>query len=189
MSPTTSRATNHRPIAISSCSASLVRPDRPSERAFTIFSQSSAKPIPARRERGAEHGHARRVAVGEDQVRNADRGEDHEAAHRRRAGLHVVLGRALLADVLAELALAQELDELRARGRWRSAARRAPRSGSRPSDCCVRRRAPRRPARGPRRASPSRAPRRPARSAPGTSARRLVRVGALGARPRRGRRA
>ena len=34
----------------------------------------------------------------------ADRGEDHEAAHRRRARLQVVLGRALLADVLAELA-------------------------------------------------------------------------------------
>ena len=37
LSPTTSRATTHRPIAISSCSASLVRADSPSERAFTIF--------------------------------------------------------------------------------------------------------------------------------------------------------
>ena len=47
LSPTTSRATNHRPTAISSCSASFVRADSPSERAFTIFSQSSAKPMPA----------------------------------------------------------------------------------------------------------------------------------------------
>ena len=34
-------------------------------------------------------------------------------AHRRRAGLRVVALGALLADVLAELALAQERDELR----------------------------------------------------------------------------
>src|SRR5688500_1825450 len=45
--PTTSRATSHSPIAIRNWSASFVRADRPSDRAFTIFSQSSANPIPA----------------------------------------------------------------------------------------------------------------------------------------------
>ena len=42
------------------------------------------------------------------------REQDQQAAHRRRALLQVVLGRQLLADVLAELVPAQELDELRA---------------------------------------------------------------------------
>ena len=39
--------------------------------------------------------------------------QDDEAAHRRRAGLRVVALRPLLADVLAELALAHEVDEAR----------------------------------------------------------------------------
>ena len=65
-------------------------------------------------ERDAEDGQALRVAVGEDEVGDADRGEDDQAAHRRRAGLGVVLLRPLLADVLAELPHPQVLDELRA---------------------------------------------------------------------------
>ena len=65
-------------------------------------------------ERDAEHGQALRVAVGEHQVGDADRGEDDQPAHRRRAGLGVVLLGALLADVLAELLDPQVLDELRA---------------------------------------------------------------------------
>src|SRR4029077_1460761 len=60
----------------------------------------------------AEHGEALRVAVREDQVGNADRGEDDQPAHRRRAGLGVVLLRAVLTDVLAELLHPQVLDEL-----------------------------------------------------------------------------
>src|SRR6185295_18595112 len=52
-------------------------------------------------------------AVREDQIRDADGGEDHEAAHRRRARLELVLGRTLLPDLLPELLLAQVLDELR----------------------------------------------------------------------------
>ena len=45
--PTTWVATAHRPIAITSWQASFVRAERPSERALTIFSQSSANPIKA----------------------------------------------------------------------------------------------------------------------------------------------
>ena len=47
LSPTTCVATAQSPIAISSWQASFVRADRPSERAFTIFSQSSTNPIAA----------------------------------------------------------------------------------------------------------------------------------------------
>ena len=68
-------------------------------------------------ERGAAHGDAEdgqalRVAVGEDEVGDADRGEDDQPAHRRRAGLGVVLLRPVLADVLPELAHPQVFDEL-----------------------------------------------------------------------------
>ena len=65
------------------------------------------------RERDADHADRARVEVGQQQERDRDRGEDDDPAHRRRARLRVVLLRALLADLLAELALAQELDELR----------------------------------------------------------------------------
>ena len=63
--------------------------------------------------RDAEDGEALRVAFGEHQVGDADRGEDDQAAHRRRARLGVVLLRPVLADVLAELAHPQVFDEFR----------------------------------------------------------------------------
>ena len=62
---------------------------------------------------GAEHGEARRVVLAEDQERHGDREEDHQPAHGRSARLPRVALGPLLADVLAELALAQERDELR----------------------------------------------------------------------------
>src|SRR5215218_5649874 len=63
-------------------------------------------------ERDSHHADRARVEVGQQQERDRDRGEDDDPAHRRRAGLGVVLLRAFLADPLAELAPAQELDEL-----------------------------------------------------------------------------
>ena len=65
------------------------------------------------RERDAEHADRPRRERRQQQERHRDRGEDDDPAHRRRAGLGVVLLRPLLADVLAELARAQERDELR----------------------------------------------------------------------------
>ncbi len=64
--------------------------------------------------RDAEHRQRQPVQLGQQQIRNGDRGEDDHAAHRRRARLRLVALRALLADVLAELAVAQQFDELRA---------------------------------------------------------------------------
>ena len=114
-SPTSSVATYQSAIAIRSWSDELgARRAGRASGLLTIFSQSSAKPIAGAGERRTEHRQAGGVALGEDQVRDRDRGEDHEAAHRRRAGLvRWCCLRALLADVLAELASAQELDELR----------------------------------------------------------------------------
>src|SRR5205823_6484223 len=66
------------------------------------------------RDRHPERGHRRPAVVAEDQERHRDRGEDDDAAHGGRARLLVMALRALLADVLAELAHAQERDELRA---------------------------------------------------------------------------
>jgi hypothetical protein len=56
---------------------------------------------------------ARAREVSEDQDWDQDRDEDDHAAHRRRAGFGVVLDRTLVTNVLAELAAAQEADELR----------------------------------------------------------------------------
>ena len=53
------------------------------------------------------------VVVRQHQERDRDRREDDDPAHRRRARLDVVAGGAVLADELAELAIAQEGDELR----------------------------------------------------------------------------
>ena len=64
-------------------------------------------------ERDAEHADRARRELRQQQERHRDRGEDDDPAHRRRARLGVVLLRPVLADVLAELALAQERDELR----------------------------------------------------------------------------
>ncbi len=68
---------------------------------------------PGAAERDEEDGEALGVAVAEHQVGDRDRGEDDQPAHRRRPGLLVVALRALLADLLAELAVAKDLDELR----------------------------------------------------------------------------
>ena len=76
--------------------------------------KSSAKPSAAQPSGDAEDGEALGVAVGEDEVGDRDRGEDDQPAHRRRARLLVVVLGPVLADVLAELLLAQDLDELRA---------------------------------------------------------------------------
>ena len=65
------------------------------------------------RDRDAEDADRAPVHFGQQQERDRDRGEDDDPAHRRRAGLGVVPLGPLLADVLAELALAQERDELR----------------------------------------------------------------------------
>ena len=53
------------------------------------------------------------VVVAEDQERDRDGGEDDDPAHRGRARLLVVALGPLLADELAELAVAQEADEAR----------------------------------------------------------------------------
>ena len=65
-------------------------------------------------ERREEHGQPLQRVVRDRQERDGRGEEDQQAAHRRRPLLgQVVLG-AVLADVLAELVPAQELDELRA---------------------------------------------------------------------------
>ena len=119
------------------------------------------------RDRGAEHPHRAPFVVGEDQERDRDGEEDDDAAHRRRPGLLMVALGAVLADVLAELALAQELDELRAQEDADEQRGGAPeqnpphqrRPGRRLRGApAPRRQALRRPARGRRRASPSRGP-------------------------------
>src|SRR2546423_2467146 len=61
---------------------------------------------------GGENPHRAPVVVAEDQERDRHGDEDEHAAHRRRPRLLEVSFGALLADVLAELPLAQELDEL-----------------------------------------------------------------------------
>src|SRR6185437_1898924 len=61
-----------------------------------------------------EHPHRAPVAPGEQRVGHGDGQEDDDPAHRRRARLGLMALRPLLADVLAELAVAQEVDELRA---------------------------------------------------------------------------
>src|SRR6185312_3772692 len=66
------------------------------------------------RDRRAEDADRLPVVVREDQERQRDGGEDDQAAHRRRSRLRVMALRPLLADVLPELALADERDELRA---------------------------------------------------------------------------
>ena len=92
-----------------------LRARRETQRAALDDLQEVVGESEARREhRDAEHGHARRIAVREDEERDADRGEDDQPAHRRSPGLGVVLLGALLADVLAELLQPQVLDELRA---------------------------------------------------------------------------
>ena len=65
-------------------------------------------------ERNEERRHGRHRPVREDQERYGHRDHDQEAAHRRRPLLHDVALRSLLPDLLAELVLAQEVDELRA---------------------------------------------------------------------------
>ena len=64
------------------------------------------------RDRDAEDADRARVEVRQQQERHRDRGEDDDPAHRGRARLGVVLLRALLADLLAELPPPQERDEL-----------------------------------------------------------------------------
>src|SRR5205085_10176481 len=64
-------------------------------------------------DRGAEDRHARAVVLGQDEEWERHRQEQDQPAHGRRARLHRVTRGALLADVLPELAPAQELDELR----------------------------------------------------------------------------
>src|SRR3954468_16504421 len=63
------------------------------------------------RNRDAEHADGLRRELRQQQERHRDRREDDDAAHRRGPRLGVVLLRALLADVLAELARPQERDE------------------------------------------------------------------------------
>ena len=75
--------------------------------------KSSAKPSAAQPSATPKTARLCVVAVREHQVRDRDREEDDQPAHRRRPRLRVVLLRALLADLLAELAHPQELDELR----------------------------------------------------------------------------
>ena len=65
------------------------------------------------RHRDAEDADRAPVEVGQQQERDRDRGEDDDPAHRRRARLGVMALGPVLADVLTELALAQERDELR----------------------------------------------------------------------------
>src|SRR3954466_6198992 len=65
------------------------------------------------RYRGEEHAERGPVVRAEDEERHRHRQHHDQAAHRRGAGLAHVPGGALLADLLAELLLAQELDELR----------------------------------------------------------------------------
>ena len=54
-----------------------------------------------------------RGVVRERQERDAERDEDHQASQRRRPGLHEVVLRAFLANVLAVPARAHEADEPR----------------------------------------------------------------------------
>ena len=63
------------------------------------------------RHRHAEHGERLRAALGEDQERDRGHRQDQQPAHGRRALLDAVPRRPLLADVLAERAVAQERDE------------------------------------------------------------------------------
>src|SRR5688500_15442689 len=63
-------------------------------------------------ERDEERGDGRHGPLGEEQERDRHRDHDQEAPHSRRPLLHDVALRSLLADLLAELVLAQEVDEL-----------------------------------------------------------------------------
>ena len=65
-------------------------------------------------DRRAEDSESLPVPVRKDDEGHGDRREDDHAAHRRRAGLGLVSLWPLLADVLSELAIAQEDDESRA---------------------------------------------------------------------------
>ena len=65
-------------------------------------------------ERDEEDGQAGLRVAAQHEERHDHREHDQEAAHGRRPLLQVVPGRALLADVLAVLLAAKEIDELRA---------------------------------------------------------------------------
>src|SRR4030081_727475 len=69
---------------------------------------------PRARTRGAEHADGAPYGVGEDQECRSDGDEQDHPAHRGRARLLVMPLRAVLPDVLPELALPKELDEPRA---------------------------------------------------------------------------
>src|SRR3712207_9065021 len=81
------------------------RPPRSTLFPYTTLFRSEAEQRAG--EGHAEHAHGPGVEVRQEQERHRDGGEDDDPAHRRRARLGVVLLRSLLADVLAELALAR----------------------------------------------------------------------------------
>ena len=100
-------ATHHSPTEIAIVTTSFVRARRPERAALDDLRVVVGEAEQRAGDRRAEHADRAPVVVGEDQERHRDRREDDDPAHRRRARLVVVALGALLADVLAELAVAQ----------------------------------------------------------------------------------
>ena len=95
-------------------SSSFQRPLRPSERRWRRLDVVVEEADRAACDRQEEDGQRRQRVLREREERQHGAEHDQQAAHHRRSLLDEVAGRPLLADRLAELVAAQELDELRA---------------------------------------------------------------------------